>query len=264
LRIWIDLPDVPPELLEPWYEDDDLDIQLARRRELFSYFGASVATKKEAEKLAFALAASVFPAFRIRSADSPKRPGRPPAAMPKYKVEFLRQVAQAFDDTKSKVKNESTILARRIYEIFLKENPILANLLQIGGKPLTFGSFKKLLAVGRMARKHDVIWHKHTLPHCLKRSGEYVAISPVVAGVYEGLRHVEISLFTASLAERLLTLDPDSDEAKREINYLYDDTLKLLQKQQKMGVRSRLQESSAVAFDPLALMQKNGKFKADH
>jgi hypothetical protein len=261
LRIWIELPDVPPELLEQWYEGDDLDIVLARRRELYSYFGASVETKKEAEKLAFALAEAMFPAFRKQSADPPKRPGRPPAAMPKYQVEFLRQVAQAFDDTKSKVKNESTTLSSRIYQIFLRENPILANLLRVGRKHLTFGSFKKLLAVGRMAREHDVIWHKHTLPYYLKRSGDYVAINPVVAGVYGGLRHVEISLFTVGLAERLLTLDPDSGEAKREINYMHDDTVQLLQKQQEMGVRSPLQESSSVAFDPLAFMKKNGKFK---
>jgi hypothetical protein len=174
LRRWIDLPEVPPELLEQAYDDDDLATILNRRRLLFSYFGASTETKEEAERLAFAVVAFVFPAFRPRSAQHSKRPGRHPSIRPKYEVQFLRRVAAAYDSTKRQVKSNSTVPTQRIYEIFKKEYPILANQLQVGGKPLTLGSFKKLLAVGRSACKHEVIWHKdflNILPFHLKRSG---------------------------------------------------------------------------------------------
>jgi hypothetical protein len=263
LRIWINLPDVPPELFDQAYHGDNISIVLARRRELFSYFRASTETQEEAEKLAFALAAAVFPAFRPRYADPRKCPGRPPANRPKYEAEFLRKVAEAYDNTKSDVKSKSTAPIGRIYEIFLKENQILADQLQVQGKPLTLGSFNKLLVVGRLARKHGVIWYKPPLRYSLKRSGDYVAINEVVAGVYEGLRHVEVSLFSVSLAERLLTLNPDSAEAQREINYLHDETVHLLEKQQERRVKSRFPTSpSSVVTEVLALMRRNGKFKA--
>lgn len=262
LRTWINLPDVPPELLEEAYDEDDLDIVLYRRGLLFAYFGASTETKEEAEKLAFALAAAVFPVFRPRSVDPSKRPGRHPSFSPKYKVEFLRHVAEAYDNTKRAVKSNSEAPTSRIYQLFLKENTNLANQLQVRGQSLTLGSFKKLLAVGRMARKYDVIWHKAPLRYSLRRSGEYVAINPVVACVYEGLRHVEFSLFSVGLAERLLTVNPDSAEAQREINYLHDETVHLLEKQQERRTKSRWPTSpSSVVTEVLALMRGNGKFK---
>jgi hypothetical protein len=261
LRIGIDLPYVPPELFEQAFDDDDADIVLARKRELFSYFRASVETKEEAEKLAFALAAAIFPAFRPRSLDPATPRGRRRAARPKYEVEFLRQIAEAYDNKKSQVKSESTTTVARIYKLFLKENPELAAQLQVKGAPLTVGSFQKLLTVGRMARDFNVIWHKGKVPYSLNRSGEYVAINPIVAGVYEGLRHVEISLFSEATAKRILTLDPTSTETKREINYYHDLTVKLLLRQAQMGVKSRVQKSSRLPIDPLALMRRNGKFK---
>src|SRR4029077_3181452 len=122
LRTWINLPHVPPELFEQAREEDDLEIVMARRQKLFSYFGASPDTKEGSDKLWFALAAAVFPAFRPgRKNYSPKRPGRRPAARPKYEVDFLEKVARAYDRKEREIKSKSTISAKRLYGMLLKE-----------------------------------------------------------------------------------------------------------------------------------------------
>jgi hypothetical protein len=171
LRIWIDLPDAPSALFEQARHGDDDAAVLARRRALFSYFGASVETKEEAEKLVFALAATLFPAFRQRSEEARKRPGRRPAFRPKY------QVFKSHSET-------------RIYQIFLKTNPALANELQVQGKPLQLGSFKKLLTVGRSSRKYMVLWYRDLLsvfPIHLKTRREYITIYHDIAFCYDSL-----------------------------------------------------------------------------
>jgi hypothetical protein len=197
-RIWIRLPDVPPELFKQARHDDGPAVVLARQRALFSYFGASTKTKEEAEKLVFALAAAMFPAFRPRSEKPPKRPGRRPAQRPKYEVELLRQVAEAYENTKS---TRTAPISR--YVKFLKENPILANRIQVGGEPLRLGSFNKLLVVGRLARKQKVIWHKD-FPLSPKRSG-YVAVnSRTLAAVYNKFCFSKIILFCSDSVERSL------------------------------------------------------------
>lgn len=179
MRIWIDLSDAPSVLFEQARHGGDAAFILARRHALFSYFGASVETKEEAERLVFALAARLFPAFRVRSEKPRKHLGRPPAFRPKYEVEFLERVAEAYDKTKTKVKIYSTIPTARIYQLFLKDNPRIANEFRVQGKPLQLGSFKKLLTVGRSARKYMALWHRDFLgvfPAAWNARGEYITI----------------------------------------------------------------------------------------
>jgi hypothetical protein len=174
------LPDVPPELLEQAREDDDPEIVSARLQKLFSYFDASPDTKEGSDKLLSGLAAVVFPAFRVvRKIHSPKRPGRRPAVRPKYEVDVLAKVATAYDRKKHEVNSESTISPNRLYEMFLRENPGLGRKLQVNGKPLELGSFKRLLAVGRSACNYHVMWYKDAvrgLPENAKKSGEYLIL----------------------------------------------------------------------------------------
>jgi hypothetical protein len=187
LRLWIELTDVAPELFEQAYDDDNLDTILNRRRLLFSYFRASTETTEEAERLAFALAAVVFPAFRPQRKRAPGSPGRPPAARPKYEVPFLENLAKAYDSKKSEIKSKSTTSTRRVYTTFLKENPDFANKLKVGGKPLSLSSFNKLLAVGRLSCKYSVFWYKDlagVLPLHARIPGKYVTIYPVGSTVY--------------------------------------------------------------------------------
>jgi hypothetical protein len=175
------LPNVPGELFEQSYDDDNLDARRNRLGLLFSYFRASTA-----EELALAMAASMFPAFRPRSAQRPKLPGRRPSIRPKYEVLLLMNVAAAYGSTKRRVKSTSAAPPSRIYGIFRKEHPRLANQLQVRGNPLKLGSFKKLLTVGRLALKQQVVWYKdlleistlETLPLCGKRVGKYIAVNP--------------------------------------------------------------------------------------
>jgi hypothetical protein len=178
LRTWINLPDVPPELFEQAREGDDLEIVIARKRKLFSYFGASPDTIEGSDKLWIAIAAAVFPAFRPgRKNYSPKRPGRSPAVRPKYEVDFLEKVARAYDGEKREIKSRMAISAKRLYEIFLKENPVFGKKLQVRGKPLELSSFIKLLAVGRYACNYYVTWYKEAsigLPLNAKKSGKYL------------------------------------------------------------------------------------------
>jgi hypothetical protein len=178
-RIWIKLPNVPSELFDQAREGDDLEIVLARRQKLFSYFCASPETREGLEKLAYALAALVFPAFafRPRREHPPGRPGRPPAARPKYEVAFLEKVARAHDRKKREIKSKNTISTKRLYEMFLKENPDFGKKLQVRGKPLKLSSFNKLLSVGRSACNYYVTWYKDALsglPGNAKKSGEYL------------------------------------------------------------------------------------------
>jgi hypothetical protein len=187
LRVRIELPNVPLALLEQAQPDDDLSIVLARRRALFECFGlnASADTKQEAEKLVSAMAAKMFPAYRQRSKEFPKRPGRPPAYRPKHEVKFLKEVAEAYDNTKNKVKNYRTAPPSYIYKIFLQKNPILANKLKVQGRPLQLSSFNKLLAVGRSARNQNVVWHKDVHFATATKCFGYVAINdPIIAADY--------------------------------------------------------------------------------
>jgi hypothetical protein len=184
------LPDVPSVLFEQARHGDDDAVVMARRLALFSYFGASMETKEESDKLAFALAAKIFPAFRQRSEEPRKGPGRRPTFRPKYEVQFLQRVAKAYDDTKNKAKSRSITQTSRIYQIFLKENPDLANELQVQGKPLRLGSFKKLLTVGRSARKYMVLWYRDLLsifPARLQTRREYITIYHDRAVCYDNL-----------------------------------------------------------------------------
>jgi hypothetical protein len=175
------MPNVPVELFEQSYDDHNLDARRNRLGLLFSYFRASTA-----EELALAMAASMFPAFRPRSAQRPKLPGRRPSIRPKYEVLLLMNVAAAYGSTKRRVKSTSAAPPSRIYGIFRKEHPRLANQLQVRGNPLKLGSFKKLLTVGRLALKQEIVWYKdlleiftlETLPLCEKRFGEYIAVNP--------------------------------------------------------------------------------------
>ena len=192
LRVRIDLPNVPLELLEQAQSDDDLSIVRARRRALFESFGLnpSADTKQEAEKLVSAIAAKMFPALRQRSKEFPKRPGRPPAYRPKHEVNFLKEVAEAYDNTKNKVKNYRTAPPSHIYKIFLKENPILANKLKVQGRPLQLSSFNKLLAVGRSARNYYVTWYKDALsdlPDDAKKSREYLIMRLAGRAIHLGI-----------------------------------------------------------------------------
>lgn len=135
---------IPPELLRPAREDDNDDIELARWQALLAYCSCpSVESLEEAKKLILNLAALLFPAFREPTRR--KRPGRPLASGPKYEVEFLKEMADVFDEMKS--RNKTAIPAERFYNKFLAENKEIAKKLRAADANLTLGSLKKLLSV---------------------------------------------------------------------------------------------------------------------
>ncbi len=190
LRSWIDLPDVPPELLEQACDDDDRDTILKRQRLLLSYFRASTDTKEEAEKLAFALAAVIFRGFRPRKADRPRPLGRRPAVRPKYEVDFLERVARAYDRKKRKIKCQSTISTKRLYEIVLKENPNFGEKLQVGGQTLSLGTFNRLLTIGRSACNYHVTWYKDassSLSENAKKWGDHLILCLPGRAIHKGI-----------------------------------------------------------------------------
>ncbi len=274
MRIWIDLPDVPDELTEPARNDDDPNVKLRRREALFRYFGASLETKAQAEILVFSLAAAMFRAFREPVTRPSKPPGRPQAFRPKYEAHFLAEVAQAYDEYRAGLNSQSATSPARVYRDFLAHNPSLADQLRVTGKDLKRGSFEKLLNVGRSANNTTTVWYKGPSPKSRKTSGEYraidkighgVALNPVVAGVLEGLRHVEIGPwhqchFNEHTIEALFWLNPESEADQNTINAMYDTVESALEAQERSGVKSRLQKKSSTSLDPLWLMKKNGKF----
>jgi len=128
------LPDnIPPELLKSARRDDDRFVERERRRLLLSYFGGSVETREQAEKLIFELAAVLFPAFG--KPPPLTRPGRPKTWRSKYSIEFLNDVAEAFGRTKATVTKNADMPFELIYRKFLKDKAKLAERLR-GQGPL--------------------------------------------------------------------------------------------------------------------------------
>jgi hypothetical protein len=243
VRRWVKLPNIPPGLREPAKVGEGLDVVLERRRLLFSYFGASVDTKEQAEELVFLLAAVLFPAFRKPL--PAKRRGRPPAWDPKYKVEFLREVAETYDRIKAHVGRimadvgeDAETPADTIYGKLLRDNPNMARQLHVGEnkRNLKLSTFLKLLSIGRRAQDNKVIWSPVAGGFFVERFGEHIVLHPDVAKVYEALEQVQISLFSAGMAETLLKLDPNSEADRRQIESLADEAKKLLDRQAEMGL----------------------------
>ena len=252
-KTWINLPDVPPELLRPAREDDGDDIELARWRALTSYCSwASVETLEEAKKLILNLAALLFPAFREPTRR--KRPGRPLAPGPKYEVEFLKEAADAFDEMKS--RNKTAISDERFFDKFLAENTKFAEKLRY----ITWGTFEKLLSVGRAARDKKVIWrvNKKPLPWLRRLPGPYVEVDPVLGELDEALRFIGPSAVSA-LPDIITALDPTDEVDRRTIKAFYNFAMQGLHHRAKS--HEDTPEKSA-AVEMLARMENARKFNS--
>jgi len=283
LRKVIELPDdIPAEFFEEFVAGDPneeyeqqslllhrhLDSRRNARELLFQYFNIpyrkdaiwpDVRTKVDAENLAFAIAALIFPAFRPVSEYMPKKRGGRRAKLkgrPKYEVSFLIEVADAID----KFRHDSNLnrtLSSISYNRFLNLNPHIAKHLRVNAYPLRFSSFKKYLSLGRTARDLGVIWHVHTKKYIRFDNPE---IHPVMAGILEGCRHLSDPFPDYEIVELIVLFDQTKTYYWPIVNIIYDNLEAQLQRQIDAGVKSPRQKPFDDPIDPLWLMKKNGKF----
>ena len=224
MRIWIELPDLPPELLRPAREDDDFTVQQQRRETLFRYFRASVDTKEEAERLAFSLPAAMLPAFKTCPTKLKKQPGRPRIISPKQYIAFLWQLAERFEQYKKRVSDHNEVPFTRVYSKFLATNLDQATRLKFAGKHHTPAIFRKLLTTGKdgyrnllrsFLRPYRGSKKQFEVTLALPPTGLATALNSVVSGIIEGLRHLNLGKteyhFNEHTLEMLLHLDPKSE-----------------------------------------------------
>jgi hypothetical protein len=275
MRKIISLPDDLPEgLFEELPDIEDLPVWIARVQGLFRYFGVryegqvsvTPRSKQDAEKLAFSLAALIFPIFRTRrgemSASDLSNPrGRPKASKPKYSIKFLIEIATLYEQIKENTSIGGTLAPKYIYRKLLEQHPSVTERLRVNGKPVQLSSFSKLLASGRSARDVGIIWHLELR--------KYVKITelnthPVIAGILEGARHLTTPFSEQELLDFILYLSDDYKNTTLHFlaDYIYDKLYAQLQRQIDDGVQSPVQALSAPPIDPLWLMKKNGKFNS--